>query len=99
MNDTPHGYDIRVPDDEIRRLMVELERPHRDGRVLHYLHFELRLSSSEIGDVFGVARQTIQKVVRGFDWEFHGQRGRSHAVGAEQLILSDFENRGFEDYL
>lgn len=99
MTDTLHGYDIRVPDDEIRRLMVELDRPHRDERVLKYLHFELGLSSSELGDLFGVARQTIQKVVRGFDWEFHGQRGGYHAVSGDQLILTDFEERVLSDYV
>ena len=99
MSDTPHEYDIRVPNAEIRRLLADLERPHRDERVLYYLHFELGLSSSELGDLFGVTRQTIQKIVRNFEWEFQRQRGRSNAVRADQLILSDFEERGLSDYL
>lgn len=99
MSDTPHEYDIRVPNAEIRRLLADLERPHRDERVLYYLHFELGLSSRELGDLFGVTRQAIQKIVRDFEWNFHGQRGGSHAVGADQLILTDFEERGLSDYL
>ena len=92
-------YGVRIPDDDVARRMERLEKPHRDEAVLKYLHFELEMSSGEIGRLFGVARQTIQKLVRGFDWEFHERRGDSHVVGKEQRTLREFERTTLEDLI
>jgi len=69
-------YDVRIPNQEVARRMRSFDKPYYDEKVLKYLHFELEMSSKDIGKLFGVARQTIQKIVRGFDWEFHRRRGR-----------------------
>lgn len=92
-------YDVRIPDDDVARRMVRLDKPHRDEQVLKYLHFELGMSSGEIGRLFGVARQTIQKVVREFDWEFHRRRGGDYVVGKEQRTLQEFEQTSLEDLI
>lgn len=83
-------YDVRIPDDDVAERMARLEKPHRDETVLRYLHFELDMSSGEIGRLFGVARQTVQKVVREFDWEFHRRRGDSHILDKKQRTLGEF---------
>ena len=92
-------YDVRIPDDDVAERMTRLEKAHRDEKVLKYLHFELGMSSGEIGRLFDVARQTIQKVVREFDWEFHRQRGDSHVVGEEQRTLGEFERTTLADLI
>lgn len=92
-------YPIRIPDDEIRQKMSEQNKPYYDEDVLIYLHFELLLSSAEIGDLFGVARQTIQKVVRDMDFEFHRKRVDSKAIPKNQAILSDYEPIGLGDFV
>jgi len=92
-------FDVRIPDDDVAGRMERLEKPHHDEKVLKYLHFELGMSSGEIGRLFGVARQTIQKVVRGFDWEFHRRRGDSRVVGEEQRTLGEFERTTLEDLI
>lgn len=97
--DADHAYDVRIPDDEIRRRLVELENPHHDERVLRYLHFELEMSSRQIGELFGVRRQTIQKIVRQYGWEFHGKRGGSAAVGKDQHTLGDFTSTSAAELL
>jgi predicted DNA-binding protein YlxM (UPF0122 family) len=79
--------------------MIEEEKPYYDEEVLKYLHFELMMSSGEIGDLFDVARQTIQKVVRNMDFEFHQRRSKSKVVPKDQAILSDYEQSGIGDFV
>lgn len=92
-------YDVRIPNGDVARRMRRQNKPHYDERVLRYLHFELELSSREIGRLFDVARQTIQKIVREFDWEFHRQRGRNYAVGEEQRTLGEYEQMGLSGFM
>ncbi|PSP59471.1 hypothetical protein BRC72_01025 [Halobacteriales archaeon QH_7_66_36] len=90
-SDADHPYNCRVPDDEIRCLLVELEKPWRSKRVLRYFHEERQYSTREIARLFNVARQTLQDVVRPIEsFEFTPKYGRSYKVDDEQRTLGDF---------
>ncbi|WP_144049535.1 hypothetical protein [Halorubrum salipaludis] len=95
-----HEYDCDVPSDEITRLLVELDSPWKSKRVLQYFHEELKYSTREIADLFGVARQTLQGVVYEFDnFSFHQRNGKLTAMDLEQRELGDYEPVGLEQFV
>ncbi|MDL0120384.1 hypothetical protein PNQ29_11705 [Halobacterium salinarum] len=98
-----HDYDCQAPSDEITRLLVELDKPYESKRVLRYFHEKLKYSTRQIADLFGVARQTLQDIVRPMDgFSFHQQNGRMTAMDLEQRELDDYEDyedTGLSDFL
>jgi len=95
-----HRYDCDVPSDEITRLLVELEYPHRSKKVLRYFHEELKYSTRELADLFGVTRQTLQQIVYEFDdFRFSQQNGWMTAMDMEQRELDDYGSTGLSDFV
>ena len=95
-----HRYKCDVPSDEITRLLVELEYPHRSEKVLRYFHEELKYSTRELADLFGVARQTLQQIVYDFDdFYFSPRNGHMTKMDAEQKELDDYGNTGLSDFI
>jgi len=103
MSEPEHRYNIRVPDDEINRRLAEQKYPYRDELVLLYLHFSRSMSTREIARLFGVSRQTLQNIVRGFEWRFRKQWGDSHNPERDQSLLDDYsdddETSGLSDFI
>jgi len=96
-----HDYDCQVPSDEITRLLVELNKPYESKRVLQYFHEELKYSTRQIADLFGVARQTLQDIVRPMDgFQFLQKHGHMTKMDLEQRSLEDYERTsGLSDFL
>jgi len=95
-----HPYDCDPPSDEIRRLLVELDYPHRNKKVLRYFHEELKYSTRELAELFGVARQTLQQIVHDFeDFNFDPQVGRMTKMDAEQREIGDYGGVGLADFV
>jgi len=98
-----HKYDCDVPSDEITRLLVELDNPWKSKQVLQYFHEELKYSTREIADLFGVARQTLQDIARPMDgFAFHQRNGRMTAMDLEQRELGDYDSTepsGLSDFV
>jgi len=97
---SPHGYDVRVTDSHVRRLLAEKTKPWWHPRVLEHLHHELNMSLAEIGDVFGVTRQSIHEAAQEIGVETERKFGPSKAVDGEQRLLSDYDKTvGLGDFL
>ena len=95
-----HQYGCDVPNNEITRLLVELDYPHHSERVLRYFHEELKYSTRELADLFGVARQTLQGIAYKFDdFRFSQRNGRMTAMDLEQRELGDYERAGLSKFI
>lgn len=97
-----HQFDCRVPSNEITRALVELDKPWKSKRVLRYFHEELKYSTRQIADLFGVARQTLQDVVRPMEgFRFRSMHGHMTKMDLEQRSLDEYEDTtsGLSDFL
>jgi len=101
MTEPEHDYNIRVPDEDVSRRLAEQENPQYDEVVLLYLHFSRGMSTRDMARLFGVQRQTLQKIVDGFEWSFRQQFGDSHHAEREQSLLDDYddETSGLEQFV
>ncbi|REA01263.1 hypothetical protein DEQ92_18105 [Haloferax sp. Atlit-6N] len=97
-----HRYDCEIPSNEIQRALVELDKPWKSKQVLKYFHEQLKYSTRQIADLFGVTRQTLQNVVYEFDdFHFSMRHGRMTKMDMEQRTLDDYENEtsGLSDFV
>lgn len=99
MDSDAHDYDITVPDDEIRRRLVANAKPWWDPVVLRYLHHEMNMSLPQIGDVFGITRQSVHEAAEEIGVDTERKHGSSKVVDGDQTLLGDFERSGLEDFL
>jgi predicted DNA-binding protein YlxM (UPF0122 family) len=96
---TEHGYDVRVTDGRVRRLLARKRKPWWDERVLRHLHHELNMSLAEIGDIFGITRQSVHEAAQEIGVETERKTGPSKAVEKEQTRLSDYEREGLAAFV
>jgi hypothetical protein len=97
-----HPYDCDVPSYEITRALVVLDKPYESKRVLQYFHEELKYSTRQLADLFGVARQTLQDIVRPMDgFSFHQRNGGMTKMDLEQRTFADYESErtGLSDFV
>ena len=97
-----HQYECDVPSDEITRALVVLDKPWKSKRVLRYFHEELKYSTRQLADLFGVARQTLQDLVRPMDgFRFDRRNGQMTRMNLEQRTFDDYESErtGLSDFI
>jgi len=98
--DDDHSYDCHVPSNRIRQALVELDKPWKSKQVLQYFHEKLKYSTRQLADLFGVARQTLQDVVREFDdFNFNPIHGHGTAYHAEQRTLDEYGSGGISEFM
>jgi hypothetical protein len=67
--------------------------------VLRYLHHEMNMSLPQIGDVFGITRQSVHEAAEEIGVDTERKHGSSKAVDGDQTLLGDFERSGLGDFL
>ena len=94
-----HGYSVDVEDEDVARLLALKRKPWWNVKVLRHLHHDLNMSLAEIGDIFGITRQSVHEAAQKIGVQTERKRGGSTQVDEDQTRLSDYERRGLEDFI
>lgn len=94
-----HGYSVDVEDEDVARLLVLKEKPWWHAKVLNHLHHDLNMSLAEIGDVFGLTRQSVHEAAQKIGVRTERKKGGSTQVDEDQTRLTDYERTGLEQFI
>jgi biotin operon repressor len=99
MNNDAHSYDIPVEDEDVARLLAARRKPWWCQKVLRHLHHGLDMSLAEIGNAFGITRQSVHEAAQQIGVQTERKRGRSKAIDQNQTRLSEYEQTGLDDFV
>jgi hypothetical protein len=94
-----HGYSVAVEDTDVARLLACKDRPWWNATVLRHLHHDLNMSLAEIGNIFGISRQSVHEAAQKVGVQTERKRGTSAQVEEDQTRLSDYERTGLGNFL